>query len=163
MLSIFKKEKNVAENAFLAVASGKIIPLEKVKDEVFAQKMLGDGAAIIPEGEWIVAPCKGQITMLYPTLHAFSIKNEAGVDILVHIGINTVSLNGKGFKAFVKEGDRIQAGDKIIRFDSYMMDRDGLDMTTMMLFPSASDIKLSIKREGRAKKGETEIVTYHKI
>lgn len=158
MFSIFKKT-SIPSNAVTAAATGRLIPLEKVKDEVFAQKMLGEGAAIIPEGEIITAPCSGYITMIYPTLHAFGIKSDDGLEILVHIGIDTVRLKGKGFKSYVNEGDSVQAGDKIIRFDSYLMNQEGYDMSVMILFPNCN-YELCIHNEGYVKKGKSIIATY---
>ena len=127
---------------------------------MFADKVLGDGAAIQPEGEIVAAPCDVKITMLYPTLHAFGLVNPDGLEILVHIGIDTVSLQGKGFKAYVQEGDSVKRGDKMIRFDSYLMNQKGMDMTTMTLFPNADAFQLDIQRSGLVKKGQSRIATY---
>lgn len=157
MFSIFKKA--IPSNAVIAAASGRLIPLEKVKDEVFAKKMLGEGAAIVPENEVITAPCTGKLTMLYPTRHAFGIRCDDGLEILVHIGIDTVKLNGKGFKCYADEGDRVQAGDKIIRYDSYLMNQEGYDMTVMILFPNCK-YELCINNIGYVKKGKSIIATY---
>lgn len=158
MFSILKKAV-IPSNAVTAAVTGRLIPLEKVKDEVFAQKMLGDGVAIIPDGEIVTAPCSGKLTMIYPTLHAFGIKNDAGLEILVHIGIDTVKLKGKGFKCYVNVGDRVQIGDKIIRYDSYLMNQEGYDMSVMILFPNCN-YELCIHEEGYVKKGKSIIATY---
>lgn len=161
--TLFKKWKPpLPSNSIMAVTSGKIIPLENVKDEAFAKKMLGEGVAIVPDDDYIVAPCKGEITMLYPTYHAFGILSEEGIEILIHIGINTAALNGIGFKAYVKQGDEVDTGDKIIRFDNYVMKNEGLDMTTMMLFSNNKQFLLDMKKKGYAKKGKTVVVTYDK-
>ena len=99
--------------------------LEKVADPAFAQKMLGDGAAIDPQNELIVAPCEGTITMMYPTLHAFGITNTDGVEILVHIGIDTVAMKGDGFEYLVKEGQKVSAGTPLIKFDKKKISEAG--------------------------------------
>lgn len=163
MFNIFKRTQKVSipSNAIVAAVSGKIIPIEDVKDEVFAKKMLGDGVAIVPSDDVIVAPCQGKITMLYPTMHAFGIVNDDNLEVLIHIGINTVNLNGKGFKSYVKEGDYVNTGDKIIHVDSYSMKNDGYDLTTMILYPNCT-YNLNIKKEGYAKKGKSVITTYEK-
>ena len=97
MFKLFsKKEENT--NDFAAVVSGKIIPLTAVNDDVFSKGMMGTGVAIVPDDDVIVAPCDGEVTMLFPTMHAFGMKNEDGVEILVHIGIDTVNKQGVGFK-----------------------------------------------------------------
>ena len=115
---------------------------------------------VCPFGLFPTAPCDGKITMLYPTLHAFGLVNPDGLEILVHIGIDTVSLQGKGFKAYVQEGDSVKRGDKMIRFDSYLMNQKGMDMTTMTLFPNADAFQLDIQRSGLVKKGQSRIATY---
>ncbi|HIU03654.1 MAG TPA: PTS glucose transporter subunit IIA [Candidatus Onthocola gallistercoris] len=155
----FGKRDPLPAGSIAAAASGEIIPLEKVKDEVFARKMMGDGVAIIPSEDDIVAPCDGIVSMLYPTLHAFGITSADGLDILVHIGIDTVRLKGKGFRSFVKEGQKVRVGERIIKVDTYDMKNKGLDLTTMILFPDCS-ARMAMKREGYANKGKTIIATY---
>lgn len=155
----FKRKEALPPGSVAAVASGEIIPLEKVKDEAFARKMMGDGVAIIPSEDYIVAPCDGTVSMLYPTLHAFGLTSVDGLDILVHIGIDTVRLKGKGFRSFVQEGQKVRAGERIIKVDTYDMKNKGLDLTTMILFPNCN-AKLAMKREGYASKGRTIIATY---
>ena len=103
----FGKRKSVSPGNIAAVVSGQIIPIEKVKDEAFAKKMMGDGVAIVPSDDYIVSPCDGTVSMLYPTLHAFAVTSEDGMDILIHIGIDTVKLKGKGFRSFVKQGQKV--------------------------------------------------------
>lgn len=155
----FGKRDPLPAGSIAAAASGEIIPLEKVKDEAFARKMMGDGVAIIPSEDDIVAPCDGIVSMLYPTLHAFGITSADGLDILVHIGIDTVRLKGKGFRSFVKEGQKVRVGERIIKVDTYDMKNKGLDLTTMILFPDCS-ARMAMKREGYANKGKTIIATY---
>lgn len=155
----FGKRDPLPAGSIAAAASGEIIPLEKVKDEAFARKMMGDGVAIIPSEDDIVAPCDGTVSMLYPTLHAFGITSADGLDILVHIGIDTVRLKGKGFRSFVKEGQKVRVGERIIKVDTYDMKNKGLDLTTMILFPDCS-ARMAMKREGYANKGKTIIATY---
>lgn len=163
MINLFGKNKKTdLKDCIVAPVNGKLIPLEQVKDEVFAQKMIGDGAAVVPDDELIVAPCTGKITMLYPTLHAFGIQKDDGIELLVHIGIDTVRLNGKGFKSYVKEGDFVEAGDKIIRFDSYEMNNLKMDMTVMTLFSGHEQLSLNVKKHGYVKRGKSIVVNYKK-
>ena len=89
--------------------SGTVKNLTEVRDEVFATKMMGDGVAIVPSDDYIVSPCDGTVSMLYPTLHAFAVTSEDGMDILIHIGIDTVKLKGKGFRSFVKQGRKFMS------------------------------------------------------
>lgn len=161
MFNFGLKKEDISSDCFTAVSSGKIIPLEAVKDETFSSKVLGDGVAIDIDDDYIVAPCDGTITMLYPTLHAFGILTNDKTEILVHIGIDTVGLKGKGFKKYVNEGDSIKRGDKIIRLDSYFLRNDGYDLTTMMLFPNCNK-ELDIVTSGMAKKGKTVVANYRR-
>lgn len=159
MFGIFKKKDIIPEHAIVAVADGNLIPLEKVADPVFSQKMLGDGIAIIPKNEIIVAPCNGTITMIYPTLHAFGIINDEGVEILIHIGINTVNLNGKGFKQYVGVNDEVKAGDKVISFYAEYLIEEVYDFTTIIIFPDCHK-ELIKKTDGYVRKGKDVVVTY---
>ena len=125
MLNFFKKKTEWKGNEIYSVVDGRLKKLEKVADPAFAQKMLGDGAAIDPQNELIVAPCEGTITMMYPTLHAFGITNTDGVEILVHIGIDTVAMKGDGFEYLVKEGQKVSAGTPLIKFDKKKISEAG--------------------------------------
>ena len=97
-------------------ATGKTHPLEQVPDPAFAEKMLGDGLAVEPTSPYIVAPFEGTVTSLHQALHAITLKHEQ-VEILIHIGIESVALKGKGFKALVQNGQTVKQGDKLIEFD----------------------------------------------
>ena len=121
--------------------------------------MMGDGIAIIPDGDYIVAPCDGVIKMIYPTLHAFGIENNDGLEILVHIGIDTVNLKGEGFKKYVKEGQRVSLGDKVISVNNYQLKNNGIDLTTMMLFPN-NKFPLKFVCKGKVKKAKTIVAMY---
>lgn len=149
----FKKEK-VKKGEYVAVTSGKIIPIEEVKDQVFASKALGDGVAIIPDDDYIVSPCNGVVSMLYPTLHAFGITDEYGNEILVHIGVDTVNLKGKGFRKYVDKDQKVEIGDKIVGINLYDLTNKKIDLTTMMLFPGCKK-EIEFEKSGYAKKGKT--------
>ncbi|WDU82795.1 PTS sugar transporter subunit IIA [Caloramator sp. Dgby_cultured_2] len=96
---------------------GKVIDVSQVPDEVFSSKMVGDGFAIDPKDNTIYSPVEGEIIQVFPTGHAIGIKTKEGLEILIHIGIDTVELKGKGFVTFVNEGDYVRVGDKLITFD----------------------------------------------
>ena len=107
--NLFKSDSNnenavVNPNALVAPVSGKIIPLSEVPDPVFAEKLAGDGMAIIAEGDTIVAPADGEVTLIFKTKHAFAMTLENGLELLVHIGLETVSLDGEGFEQLVEQG-----------------------------------------------------------
>lgn len=115
----------MAKVKVLAPFDGKIVALENVPDEVFAQKMVGDGLAIEPTGNIVVAPITGRITKLFHTGHAFVISSDIGVELLVHIGLDTVELNGQGFEKLVKEKDFVQVGTPLVGFNRTLIERLG--------------------------------------
>ncbi len=119
LLDIFKKEENPVEFPYSikATASGEIVAMKDIPDAVFANGMVGPCIGIEPNNGTIVAPCDGKILQLSDTLHAFGIQGKAGEQILVHIGIDTVSMNGDGFNAKVKVGDSVKAGQPIVEMD----------------------------------------------
>lgn len=145
MFGFFKKKK-----AFTVTSPtrGKLIELSKVKDPVFAQKMMGDGFAIGPDtsaGVIIVeAPVSGKIVSLPTSKHAFGIHTDNGVDVLVHIGIDSVNLKGKGFESFVQEEDKVKQGQKIIQLDPQILKENKIDDTIMVIFTSGYDKAISL-------------------
>jgi multiphosphoryl transfer protein len=102
----------------MAPLSGQMVPIETVPDPVFAQKMVGDGVSIDPISQVLLAPCDGEIVQIHSACHAVTIKTSDGIEILMHIGLDTVALKGKGFSAKVKVGDRVRTGDMLIEFDA---------------------------------------------
>src|ERR1700730_5634232 len=109
----------------LAPLDGMVVDLESVPDEVFAQKMVGDGVAIDPSGPLAVAPISGTLVKLFPGGHAFGIATRNGVELIVHIGHDTVELKGEGFENIATEGQEVQAGTPIVRFDRAVLERLG--------------------------------------
>ena len=117
----------------LAPLDGTIVDLESVPDEVFAQKMAGDGVAIDPSGGLAVAPIAGTLAKLFPGGHAFGITTSEGVEMLVHIGLDTVELKGQGFENIATEGQVVQAGTPIVRFDRTVIERTGKVMLSPVI------------------------------
>ncbi|MCY6370439.1 glucose PTS transporter subunit IIA [Clostridium ganghwense] len=113
--------------------NGKIITIDKVPDEVFAEKLLGDGFAIKPEGNKVFSPIDGEIAVLFPTKHAIAINSEKGLEILVHIGIDTVRLNGQGFTTYVEKGDKVKKGDLLISFDEVIVKEKAKSLITPVI------------------------------
>ena len=149
-------EKNLS---VLAPVSGKIIALEQVPDPVFSGKTLGDGVAIIPENGKIYSPVNGTVTTVSSTLHAYGFTTTDGVDILVHIGLETVSLNGEGFKVYIKDGDTVKEGDLIAEVDLTYLDKKGISAISPVLICSDTENMTMNTASGKASAGKTEIIT----
>lgn len=144
MFGLFKnKLKNNLSSKIFSSVDGQTIPLENVNDPTFSQRLMGDGVAIIPCGKIAVAPCSGIISALPDTKHAFGIKCENGLEILVHVGIDTVNLKGKYFTSFVKEGDVVCTGDNILMFDLDNLKQKNIDCTTMMIVLNSNEHKIN--------------------
>jgi glucose-specific phosphotransferase system IIA component len=121
--------------------TGKVIELEKVNDVVFSQKLVGDGVAIEPISNIVVAPCHGVIKLIFKTNHAFALVTDEGLEIIVHIGIDTIDLKGEGFTRIAEEDQRVKPGDEILRFNKELLESKGCDLTTMVLITNFSKIK----------------------
>ena len=137
--------KGVTEEVY-SVADGQVIELEQVKDPVFAQKMMGDGFAVEPANGNIVSPVSGTVSSIFPTKHALGLVTEAGLEVLVHIGLDTVSLEGKPFTVHVAEGQKVVAGDLLVTADLDAIRAAGRETSTVVVFTNAEAIK-SVKLE----------------
>lgn len=127
-----------------APMKGEMFSVTQSADEMFASKMLGDGIAVNPVDGTVYAPCDGEVSLLFPTKHAVGIKADTGVEVLIHIGINTVGLEGAGFEAYVSQGDRVKRGDKLIQADLELIREKGLNPQTMMILPEGAGLKTQI-------------------
>ena len=131
---ILSEAADYKEGTFLAYAAGKMIAMEDVKDETFCNKVLGDGIAIQPEEGAVYAPVNGTVASVFETKHAVCLVSDAGEEILIHIGVDTVNLQGEHFKAYVKDGDKVKAGQLLIRFDLKKIAEKGYDTVIPMIF-----------------------------
>ena len=154
----FNKKKNLF-NMF-ATQNGEAIELSKVPDEAFASKMLGDGIAIIPNDNNILSPVDGTIIQVTDTLHAYGIQTETGLDVLVHIGINTVELKGEGFKSLVKEGDKVKVGTPIATADLELIKEKGYETYTPIIITNVSDVENFSCNYGNVIAGKDVIINY---
>ena len=123
-----------------APVSGKIIPIEDVNDPTFAEKILGDGFAVEPADELIKSPVAGEVELMYDTGHAVGLRAADGTEILIHIGIDTVELNGKGFTPVAKTGQKVEKGDGLVRVDFDELKRAGKDITVVVIFTSGEHV-----------------------
>lgn len=163
MFNLFKKkeETKICSPDLLAVADGTIIKMEEVKDPVFAEKMMGDGFAIATTGSDFYALHNAKISMLFPSNHAFGMILDDGMEILVHIGIDTVNENGKGFTSHAKVDQKVKAGDKIISIDKEYLKSRGYDLTTMIIFTNSELYKSFDCEYGKVAIGGQDIVAHY--
>jgi PTS system glucose-specific IIC component len=110
--------------------AGRLLPLSEVPDATFADKILGDGFAIDPSDNVVYAPFDATVVQLFRTHHAIGLRSDTGIELLIHIGIDTVKMNGRGFEAFVTEGSRVRAGDKLLRFDRALVEKEAKSVIT---------------------------------
>lgn len=145
MFGFGKKKQDKQEESGVALyppVAGKVIPLKDVPDPVFSQGAMGFGFAVEPSENTVHAPVTGELTMLFPTNHAFGIKTKEGVEVLVHIGIDTVNLQGEGFSAQAKKGQSVSAGDPIVSFDDSVAQRPEVQsMDVIVVVTNAADLK----------------------
>ncbi|ONG06732.1 PTS beta-glucoside transporter subunit IIABC [Klebsiella pneumoniae] len=128
-------------NDILAPMSGSVIALEQVPDSTFASGLLGKGVAIIPAVGQVIAPFPGEVASLFQTKHAIGLQSDSGIELLIHVGIDTVKLDGVPFTAHVKEGDRVQAGDLLIEFDRQAILDAGYDLATPIIISNSDDYR----------------------
>ncbi|ADH60281.1 PTS system, glucose subfamily, IIA subunit [Thermoanaerobacter mathranii subsp. mathranii str. A3] len=121
MFNIFKKKKYVD---IYSPINGILLKIEDVPDPVFSQKMVGDGVALEPTEGIVYSPVNGTIIQLFPTKHALGLKTEEGLELLIHIGMDTVEMKGNGFESFVSEGEKVKVGDKLIKFDMELVKKE---------------------------------------
>lgn len=139
--------------------NGKVIPLSEVKDEMFAQEALGKGAAVIPADGKICAPCDGVVTAVYPTGHAIGITSREGAEVLIHVGMDTVTLDGKGFKVMVKEEQSVKCGELLIEADLSVIKAAGLDITTPVVITNTDDYA-EVKMVGAGQKKAGDLIIH---
>jgi glucose-specific phosphotransferase system IIA component len=137
-----------------APIAGKLLDIESVDDEVFSQKMAGDGVAILPVGDIFVAPIEGVITKIFSTNHAFSVKSKQDLEVLVHIGLETVALKGEGFERLANEGDTVKVGDPIIKVDLDYIKAHAKDIVTPILVTDESKFDTIKKYDTVVKNGD---------
>lgn len=150
--------KRKKQTPILSPLSGKKVSLESVPDQVFSQKMMGDGFAVEPESGFVSAPVDGEVINLFPTKHAIGLKTSDGVEILIHVGIDTVELNGEGFVTHVAEGDKISAGQKLIEFDMDLIKEKGYSLISPVIFPQLENRVIKDQAVERVEAGKTVAV-----
>ncbi|WP_124057511.1 PTS sugar transporter subunit IIA [Vaginisenegalia massiliensis] len=159
MFNFFKKKEATeikpSQVTLYAVADGQIINIEEVNDLVFAQKMMGDGYAIIPDNGSISAPVSGQVTNIFPTKHAVGFK-AGELEVLLHMGIDTVSLNGEPFTSLVDEGQTVQADTQVSQVDLDQLAAQEKDSAMIVIFTNGNEVveSMNITASGNVTKGQ---------
>jgi len=150
MFGLFKAKRQI----ILSPIDGDVVDLATVPDEVFSEKLAGDGIAIIPRSNTFVAPVSGLVTKIFSTNHAYSIQTSNGLEVLVHIGIDTVELKGEGFKRLVEEGETVSSGKPIIYADIEFIKSKGKDIITPIVFNHDKELIVSTLDERTVREGE---------
>ncbi|WP_064091348.1 PTS sugar transporter subunit IIA [Rossellomorea aquimaris] len=142
-----KKEEAPKTINGISPLTGTVKPLEEVPDPVFSERMMGDGMAIDPTEGIVVSPVDGEIMQLFPTKHAVGIRAKNGAEILIHIGLETVSMEGEGFKAHVSEGAKVKTGDTLITFDLDLVNEKAKSTITPIILTNGDSMAELIKKE----------------
>lgn len=144
----------VKDGKVLAPVGGEVIPLEKFPDAVFSQGVLGPGCGILPAGDTVVSPFDGTVTQLTDTMHAIGVTSVGGVEILIHVGVDTVEMGGSGFHCLVKQGQKLHTGDPLIQFDRAAIQAAGhSDAVAIIVTNSDEFSSVALKETGAAEAG----------
>lgn len=153
-----KEAKEVKTETIASPLTGEVVPLSEVPDQVFSQKMMGDGFAIMPTDGTVVSPVDGKIVNVFPTKHAIGIESAGGHEILIHFGIDTVKLNGQGFTALVQQGDEVKKGQPILSVDLEYVKNNAPSIMTPIIFTNLQpNEKIHVEKQGAVTKGEDRI------
>ncbi|PLT27514.1 glucose-specific PTS transporter subunit IIBC [Peribacillus deserti] len=148
------------EEVFVSPLQGELKPITEVPDQVFSEKMMGDGFAIVPTEGTVVSPVDGTIVNLFPTKHAIGIESDAGREILIHVGIDTVKLEGKGFETLVSQGDKVKKGQPLLKVDLDYIGEHAASIITPIIFTNLKEgEKVTIKKQGNVTLKEENIIS----
>ncbi|RWR13926.1 PTS sugar transporter subunit IIA [Siminovitchia fortis] len=154
--NLFKTKKELEVKAPL---EGKVIPLAEVPDPVFAEKMMGDGLAIIPAGGKVVSPVDGELVQIFPTKHALGFRTRQGVELLLHIGLDTVMMKGEGFRVYVEEGTKVEAGQLLLEFSLELVEEKAKSPITPLVITNGEAVEeLELHLAEQAIPGETVLM-----
>lgn len=151
MFGFFKKK----QINLVSPMDGDLINLEDINDAVFSKRLVGDGVAIVPTSGTITAPISGVVTRIFPTNHAFMISHPSGLEVMVHVGLDTVELNGEGFTCLVKEGDSVNQACTILEVDFEFLKSKNKDIVTPIIVTSDKSIEIETHKIGTIREGES--------
>ncbi len=155
MFNIFKKK----ELSVMGPIKGKVIDITEVPDKVFSEKMIGDGVAIVPEDGLVVSPIEGEVVTVFPTNHAIGLRSKNGIELLIHIGLDTVELNGEGFKRITSEGARVKVGDQLMEFDMDYIRNAGKELVTPIIVTNMDQVSSMDKKLGEVEGSDQDLMT----
>ena len=154
-----KEEKQISEKVIKSPMNGTVIPLSEVPDAVFSSEMLGKGFGVEPSEGKAYAPVDGEVTTVFDTKHALGLMSKNGVELLIHIGMDTVKLNGRGFDVKVKAGDQVKAGDLLAEFDMDLIKSEGYPVTTAVVITNTDDCEAIGEVKTGAVTKDTDVLT----
>ncbi|BAC13838.1 PTS system, glucose-specific enzyme II, A component [Oceanobacillus iheyensis HTE831] len=154
---------SVNDEIIVSPLTGQMIPITDVSDPVFSGKLMGEGFAIIPEDGTIVSPVDGEIIHIFPTNHAIGVQSEEGTEILIHAGLDTVNLNGKGFNIFVDENQFVKAGQALLKVDLDYLEKQGFSTVTPVVFTNIHDLAYIHLLEEKVEKGQSNIIAFKRV
>lgn len=154
LFDFFKKKENSNTLEIYSPLNGKVIPLEEIPDEAFASKIIGDGVGIEPTGDTIYAPCDADDISIFDTNHAISFETKEGLELIVHFGIDTVKLDGKGFERIAQDGQSVKKGDPLIKFDLDFIKENAKSHKTPVIISNMEMIENIERSSGEIKAGE---------
>ena len=156
IFDIFKKKEK--KEGIVVPISGKLLPISEVPDPVFSQKMMGDGFAIEPSEGKVYSPVNGKVLNVFPTKHAVALESADGLEILIHFGMDTVTLKGEGFTAHVSEGDKVSANDLLLSVDLEAVRPKVPSLMTPVVFTNLNEKTVELKKTGEVQHGEENIL-----
>lgn len=145
-----------------APLTGEAVDLSEVPDPVFSEKMVGDGIAIKPTKGTVVAPCDGKVVQIFSTNHAVGIETNIGVDLLIHIGIDTVELKGEGFKRLVEEGENVKKGQPILEVNLERIEELGKPIISPFIITNMDQVEIKEYKKGQVQAGESTVLVLKK-
>jgi sugar PTS system EIIA component len=157
---LFGKKETVKTIEVKAALTGTAVNLEEVPDPVFAERMMGDGIAIEPSEGVVVSPVNGEVVQVFPTKHAIGIRAENGAEILIHIGLETVSMKGEGFETHISKGSKVSEGDKLVTFDLELVKEKAKSTVTPMIITNGDQVaSLEKNASGAVTRGTSAVMT----
>lgn len=157
MYQLLKKEITL-----FSPINGRKIDLDKVPDQVFSSYMMGNGIGFINESNKVYAPCNAKVIMIASTKHAIGLKTKMGVEILIHIGLDTIQLMGKGFYVHVKNNERVKKGDLLISYDKELIENKHMDLTIPMVITNSNDYDIEFLKENEQVTLNSQIIRISK-